>query len=240
MTDAGSSAALGFWRATAAGPHRWPGLSLSASVASLTLPEPPDDDPGGRPGDQTPLDLQSTLTLLSLAKSGSSDALDALFRRSLPGLRRWARGRIPAAARDLVDTEDIVQETVTSVLRNLGHFESRHQGALQAYLRQSVLNRIAGEARRVHRHPPGVELLDVHVAQGRSPLEEAIGTESLDRYDRALSRLPSQYREAIVARIEFQCSYQDVAIALGRPNANSARSLVVRALYRLHQELGRG
>jgi RNA polymerase sigma-70 factor (ECF subfamily) len=186
------------------------------------------------------LELQSTATLLDLARNGQGDALDALFRRCLPRLRRWARGRLPGAARDLLDTEDLVQETVGSVLRNLDHFESRHEGSLQAYLRQAVLNRITGEARRVARRPPALELDDVHEASGLSPLEALIGAESVERYERALNRLPPHYREAIVARLELQCSYQDVALALGKPNANSARSLVVRALYKLYEEMSRG
>jgi RNA polymerase sigma-70 factor (ECF subfamily) len=186
------------------------------------------------------LELQTTATLLELARGGQADALDALFGRCLPRLRRWARGRLPGAARDLLDTEDLVQETVGSVLRNLDHFESRHEGALQAYLRQAVLNRITGEARRVARRPPGLELDDVHPASGLSPLEALLGAEAVERYERALQRLPPHYREAIVARLELQCSYQDVALALGKPNANSARSLVVRALYRLHEEMNRG
>ncbi len=144
------------------------------------------------------------------------------------------------AGLDEAAAQDVVQETVSNVLRNLAHFESRHQGALQAYLRQSVLNRMAGEARRVARHQPALELHDVHAAPGLSPLEQVIGVEALERYEQALARLPPHYREAIVMRIELQCSYQDVAVALGKANANSARSLVVRALYRLYEEMNGG
>ena len=40
-------------------------------------------------------------------------------------------------------------------------------------------------------------------------------------------------RDAIVARIELQQSYEEVAMALGKPNANAARMAVTRALARL-------
>ena len=46
-------------------------------------------------------------------------------------------------------------------------------------------------------------------------------------------------REAIVARIELQQSYEEIAVALGKPTANAARAAVTRALARLIDELDR-
>ena len=82
---------------------------------------------------------------------GDREALDALFKRHLGPLRRWARGRLPKWTRDLRDTEDLVQETLAQTLRHVDDFEPRHEGALRAYLRQAVLNRIRDEVRRVSR-----------------------------------------------------------------------------------------
>src|SRR5215208_3378585 len=101
----------------------------------------------GTPGNP----LESTVELLARVRNGDRDALDALFSRCLPPLRRWARGRLPAAARGALDTQDLVQDTILNSLRRLDQFESRHEGALQAYLRQAVLNRIRDEARRFGR-----------------------------------------------------------------------------------------
>lgn len=86
-----------------------------------------------------PLDLQSTIELLEQARDGDNDAVEQLFERLYPGLRRWARGRLPTFARELCDTQDIVQDTVLNALRRLDQFEMRHPGALLAYLRQAVL-----------------------------------------------------------------------------------------------------
>ena len=60
--------------------------------------------------------------------------------------------------RGCLDTGDLVQETVLHVLRRLDTFEPRHVGAMQAYLRQSVINRIRDEVRRIGRHPAPAEL----------------------------------------------------------------------------------
>ena len=63
--------------------------------------------------------LESTSDLLARAKDGDVIAIDALFARSLPPLRRWARGRLPQYARHMADTQDLVQETVIQTLRHL-------------------------------------------------------------------------------------------------------------------------
>src|SRR4029453_6711983 len=92
--------------------------------------------------------LESTQQLLDLVRQGDRDALERLYVRCLPPLRRWARGRLPAAARGALDTQDLVQDTVVNSLRRLDQFDSRHEGALQADLRQAGPNRIRDEAGR--------------------------------------------------------------------------------------------
>ncbi len=184
-----------------------------------------------------PKPLESTQELLSLVRQGDSDALDRLFARCLPPLRRWARGRLPQAARGALDTQDLVQDTVVNSLRRLDRFDSRHEGALQAYLRQAVLNRIRDEARRFTRRPPAAELTDSFESEGASPLDIAIGREGVARYEAALQQLRPADREAIIGRLELQHDYQELAIILGKPNANAARVAVTRALARLMEHL---
>ncbi|HKB12851.1 MAG TPA: sigma-70 family RNA polymerase sigma factor [Vicinamibacterales bacterium] len=184
--------------------------------------------------------VDTTFELVERAKTGDSAALNDLFARYLPSLRRWASGRLPRWTRDLMDTDDLVQETVVRAVKRMDRFESRHEGALQAYLRQAVVNRIRDEVRRAKRAPIA-EALDDNAADGTaSPLEKAIGAEALDRYEAALGRLRPEEREAIVARVEMDGSYHDVARALGKPSADAARMAVSRALLRLAQEMSRG
>jgi RNA polymerase sigma factor (sigma-70 family) len=192
-----------------------------------------------RAGERASGGVDTTFDLVERAKAGDSDALNHLFARYLPSLRRWASGRLPRWTRDLMDTDDLVQETVVRAVKRIDRFESRHEGALQAYLRQAVVNRIRDEVRRARRSP-APDLLDDNAADpGASPLEEAIGAEAMDRYEAALERLRPEEREAIVTRVELDGSYQDVARALGKPSADAARMAVTRALLRLAQEMSR-
>jgi RNA polymerase sigma factor (sigma-70 family) len=183
--------------------------------------------------------LDTTLELVLRAKAGDRDALDRLFERSLPALRRWASGRLPRWTRDLMDTDDLVQETVVRAIRRIDSFEPRHEGALQAYLRQAIVNRIRDEVRRTMRSPQAAPLDENEKDREASPLEAAIGGEAVERYEAALARLRPEDREAIVARVEMDYSYEQVAQALGKPSPDAARMAVSRALLRLAEEMSR-
>jgi RNA polymerase sigma factor (sigma-70 family) len=87
--------------------------------------------------------------LLQRARAGDRAALDALFEQELPRLRRWASGRLPRWARDILDTSDLIQETVLETFKRLDAFEPRGDTALQAYLRQTQVNRLRNQLRRV-------------------------------------------------------------------------------------------
>ena len=181
--------------------------------------------------------VETTFDLVERAKTGDSDALNELFARYLPPLRRWASGRLPRWTRDLMDTDDLVQETVFRAVKRMDRFEARHEGALQAYLRQAVVHRIRDEVRRARRAPVSEMLDDNEPDVAASPLERAIGAEALECYEVALTRLRPEERQAIVARVEMDGSYQEVARALGKPSADAARMAVSRALLRLAEEM---
>ncbi len=186
------------------------------------------------------LSPETTVELLTLAKAGNDVALNRLVARCLPMLQRWAHGRLPAYVRDAQDTADLVQDTVLAALKHLGRFEVRHEGALQAYLRQALLNRIRDIIRAKRRRPERVELPDNLQADSPTPLEEAIGRQNLERYEAALTRLRPIDRESIILRLELQYRYEELAVALGKPNAIAARVAVRRAIERLIAEMRHG
>lgn len=187
------------------------------------------------PGGELPAD--STLELLALAQRGDEAALDQLFARYLPRLRRWASGRLPQWARNSADTQDLVQETLIQTLRNVEGFEARHEGALQAYLRQALMNRIRDELRKFGRRPTAVGLDENLPVRDSSPLEQAIGAQAVERYDAGLARLRPSEKEAIIARVEMGCSYQEIADLQQLLSADAARKACQRALLRLAREL---
>jgi RNA polymerase sigma-70 factor, ECF subfamily len=186
---------------------------------------------------EEPLAPETTVELLELAKGGDPQALDRLLERCVPALRRWAHGRLPLNARSMNDTADIVQDTIISAMRRLEAFESRHQGALQAYLRQAVMNRIRDVIRQHKRRPEISGVSEGIEDEATSPLEAAIGAENLERYEAALQRLKPTDREAIIGRLEMLYGYDELATVLGRPSASAARMAVTRAMKRLAEEM---
>ena len=178
--------------------------------------------------------------LLTRARSGDGRALEHLFARYLPRLYRLAHARVPAWARNSIDTGDLVQDTLLKTYRHLDTFESQYEGVLIGYLRRSLLNRIRSQFRQASRHPSPVELKEHHADTGASPLELVIGDEQRQRYTAAMRRLKAPDRHAIVGRVELGYSYEQLALVLKKPTAEAARVAVRRALIRLGDEMKRG
>jgi RNA polymerase sigma factor (sigma-70 family) len=108
---------------------------------------------------------------------------------------------------------------------------------MQAYLRQSVINRIRDEVRKVTRHPAPAELSGDLVSDDTSPLEVAVRQQNYRRYRTALDGLSSRERAFIVARIEAQWTISEIATHFGIVSTDAARMAIGRALKRLKKSL---
>ena len=179
------------------------------------------------------MDPESSFELIQRAQSGDEPALEMLLARYRPRLRRWASGRLPRYARDIADTDDLVQEALIGTFRNFRAFEQREEWALQAYLRRAVTNRIRDELRRVSSRPRLEGLPDAAASEEASPLEAVVGKEAFSRYEQALTSLDAVEREAVIARLELGCSYQEIAALVDKPTPDAARMAVARALAKL-------
>jgi RNA polymerase sigma factor (sigma-70 family) len=179
------------------------------------------------------MDPESSLELLHRAQAGDSSALNELLDRYRPRLKRWASGRLPRYARDMTDTDDVVQDALVGTVRNLTAFEHRGEWALQAYLRQAVSNRIRDHLRRIAARPKRDPLSEDVESPELSPLEAAQGREVFGKYERALTELDDIEREAVIARLELGCSYEEIAALVEKPSPDAARMAVSRALAKL-------
>jgi RNA polymerase sigma-70 factor, ECF subfamily len=218
-------------RSTAAGWLSWPD-TVVVSALEIRLPMS-GHPPSAKPAGSSPFtDPTATVVLLARAKDGDEAALNVLFERYMVPLKRWAHGRLPAWARDLRDTDDLVQESVMHTLRHVDTFEPRRDGAFLAYLRTALHNKLKDEirrARRVIREPLGTDFAD----DAPSVIEEVIGRNTLNRYEKSLAQLSPEEREAVLARVELGKPYAEVAEILGKSSADAARMTVTRALLKL-------
>ena len=178
---------------------------------------------------------ESTVTLLRRIRGGDAAARERLLQRYLPLLRRWAHGRLPVYARELDDTDDLVQITLLRSLKHLNQFEAERPGAFLAYLRQTLLNEIRDQLRGHMRRPmrEGIDdsLPDTDMP---TPLEQISGAERLLVYERALATLPQRQQELVIMRLEFGMSFADIAAETGATQG-AARIMVWRALQEMAQ-----
>ncbi|MBX3724317.1 MAG: sigma-70 family RNA polymerase sigma factor [Xanthomonadales bacterium] len=183
---------------------------------------------------------QTTVFLLQRARDGDAAAREALFARVLPLLRRWAHGRLPTCARDLNETNDLVQVTLVRAMNRLASFQAEGTGAFLAYLRHILLNAVKDEVRRSRRR--GLrEALDDHPVADPSAgvVERLVGAEDLARYEAALAALPERQQQLLILRVEFGMSFPEIAAETGS-SPDAVRMMVNRALAMLAAEIGHG
>jgi RNA polymerase sigma factor (sigma-70 family) len=183
-----------------------------------------------------------TKTLLSRIRRGDSVALSRLFRVQGENLRRWTRGKLPTWARRLTDSVDLVQETLFQTFQRLDRFDHRGKGSLQAYLRQSVRNRITDQMRTVGRRPtvPVDDALRTRAWPGKSPFDHAVDVEWSDRYKAALTRLSPDEQNLVVGSLELGQSYEQLALVTGRATPGAARIAARRAVQKLARLMAGG
>jgi RNA polymerase sigma-70 factor (ECF subfamily) len=95
------------------------------------------------------------------------------------------------------------------------------------------MNRIRDEIRSSRRRGAEVDVEDVDLTVPASLFDHLVDREREVRYREGLSKLRPEDREAIVARLELGYTYEQVAIATGRPTPEAARLAIRRALLRL-------
>jgi RNA polymerase sigma-70 factor (ECF subfamily) len=175
-----------------------------------------------------------TQELILQFQAGNEGALDRIWARYVPRLRRWAHGRLPTASRNVTNTDDLVQDAFVRSLTRLRTLELQGPHSLFAYLKTIMLNQIRDYARAGGRRPKQ-ELLepDEHQNRDPSPLEQVLGTEVLERYQAALATLSDEDQEIVLAFVELRCTDKELAELLEKPSADAARMARGRALARL-------
>ena len=191
-------------------------------------------------GRADPPDSGSEQRLLNRVRRGSSSAVNALFERYAPWLRRRASGRLPQWARSGVTTSDLVQDVLHHTYARLNWFESKHVSALRAYLRRAVENRVQDEMRRAIRR-----LDNTRLAPGEEPLrpfedtapqyQQLLHDEMWGRYREGLKRLKVRDRRLIVGRAELGYNYEQLAAIERLPSPDAARKALKRAVIRLSE-----
>jgi RNA polymerase sigma-70 factor (ECF subfamily) len=154
--------------------------------------------------------------LIAEAQDGNTRAFELLVASHLPQVRRFAR----AFARSEADADDLAQDALVKVYKSLRSY--RFQSAFKTWLYAVVRNVFldASRSRSGREQSQEEPLTDVH-AKAPAPADaadEALArAQERQRMWRALGRLPTEFRTAVVLFDVEGHSYEEVAGIEGVP-----------------------
>jgi RNA polymerase sigma-70 factor (ECF subfamily) len=186
---------------------------------------------------------------LSAARAGSPEALGEVLEGFRGYLLLIAQQEMDPQLQAKGGASDLVQETLVDAVGDFHRFDGTSEGALRAWLRQMLLHNVADfgrhyrdtDKRRIDREvrleagdssvSPGDQL----AAETLSPSRQAMADEQAQAIQRALERLPEEYRQVVRLRYQENQSFDEIARGM-HLTPNAARKLWVRAVKRLRQE----
>jgi RNA polymerase sigma-70 factor (ECF subfamily) len=187
---------------------------------------------------------------LAAARAGDASALGELFKACHGYLLLVARTEFAPELQAKGGPSDVVQDTFLEAQRDFPRFQGTSEEELLAWLRRLLLNNLANFTRQFR--DTGKRAIDREVALGDassvhnlaaalpadtpSPSGQAVAREAAAALQRALDRLPDDYRQVLVWRYQEKRSFDEIAALLKR-TPNAARKLWARALERLQEEM---
>jgi RNA polymerase sigma-70 factor, ECF subfamily len=170
--------------------------------------------------------------VLRAAALGDEQAFAAIWRDLHPGLLRYLRVMVPAAA------EDLASETWLDVVRRLAHFEGSEL-SFRGWVFTVARHRVTDWRRRTARQPSfpvPAELLPQRAAPD-DPAATAVEAISTEAALALIAELPRDQAEVVALRSLAGLDVAKVAEIVGkRPGA--VRVLAHRGLRRLAERLG--
>jgi len=198
---------------------------------------------------ESPERLQ-TLQLFDAARRGERRAIEDLFARYLPRVRRIVSLRMGRRLLGFAEYEDLAQETLLRVFRGLEQFEATSEGSLRHWISQCVERAIADSARRLSAKKRGegnvvrfgdrgteLPLSSIFAGKGPTPSAAAASREREERIETALLALSPHHREIINLRFFCEMSFSEISDALKIGSEATARKALFRAVQKLKEQL---
>lgn len=179
------------------------------------------------------MDFTVTAQLFQQARGGSTQAMDALYRRAAAKLLPLIRFRLGRTLRAEVESRDILQAVLLKSFRKLDQVQD---GALLmgwlVKIAENEIRDLADYATRRRRDIAGrrpIEDAAAVPAVVRQALSQAILNEDTSRLEAALGALPDAQREMVMLRAFEELSFPDIAERIGK-TADACRMTYARAL----------
>jgi RNA polymerase sigma-70 factor, ECF subfamily len=146
-------------------------------------------------------------TLISMALAGQAECFTVLMDRHLFVVRRY----ILSMVRNTADTDDLVQEVLMKVWRNLSKF--RAEASFRTWMTRIAINEVLQKYRK-DRHRSrfdAPENLDSFASACDTPHQHLVRTESIQELRKLLEKLPEIYKEVLILREVDELSMQETA-----------------------------
>lgn len=186
---------------------------------------------------------------LTAARGGSKEALGQALELCRRYLLLVAERNLDADLKGKAGASDLVQETFFEAQRDFAQFQGSTEAELLAWLSRLLLNNIANFTRgfretakreigrEVSLSPDGssAHVGPILAADVPSPSATVSAQEQAEALQRALLRLPEEYRQVIVLRYEDGKTFEEIGPLMNR-SPDAARKLWARAMDRLRDE----
>jgi len=169
------------------------------------------------------------------------ESFDSAVLSNLPFLRNTAF----KLTRHVEDGEDLLQETLMRAYRFFDHYEPGTHP--KAWLYRIMKNTYINSYRKSQREPQAKDGEDVELFSGGASLDGChlmldpqraySNKDLLEKIDAALSKLPGEFREAVILCLVDGYSYKEVADRMGCP-IGTIMSRIHRARKLIQKELG--
>jgi RNA polymerase sigma-70 factor (ECF subfamily) len=187
---------------------------------------------------------------LPAARAGSSTALGQALEACRAYLLTVANRQLDAELQAKGGPSDLVQETFLEAQRDFARFHGDSGAELLAWLRQLLLHNLANFKRRyrgtgkrqvgrevvLQSDTPSGDLGGGVAADTPTPSKQAAAEEQAQAVERALQRLPDNYRQVILWRYREGRSFAEIAQLMGS-SENAVRKLWFRGIERLQREM---
>jgi RNA polymerase sigma-70 factor (ECF subfamily) len=202
-------------------------------------------------------DSRETLQLLEQAAAGDALAVDRLFARHLPTIKKSVQRRLRPQTQSRFDVSDVIQDTHQMARRQFEGYLQRRPMSFKLWLLRAAHQRIV-DCERVHLHAQirsvnrelplpdstSAELAQQFLAPSPSPLEEAVLQEQARIVRQCLEKLTEADREVLLLRVFEGLKNVDVATLL-ELDPETTKKRFTRALIKLKRllsdnGLGRG
>jgi RNA polymerase sigma-70 factor (ECF subfamily) len=176
-----------------------------------------------------------TYALVERARRGEARARSELLESLRARLVLWCAARMSADLRAKADPEDLAQEIVLAVHRDLDAFEGEGRRRFYAWLFTLAENRVRDLAD--HFAAAKRQAVPLPRRDDTTPATAASRRESVVLLRGAIERLPEDHRSVVRLRRLEELEFDEIATALGR-SENAVRILYCRALKGLRAEMG--